>query len=306
MMFLETKPQKKSAVITSVILAVLIAMLFVFGLSYMEPPIENGIAVNFGTSSVGQGKQETTEPVKSSPQKSSPQPEPQKSSPAPEESSSEVNEKVVTQEKEKAPVIKDKKEKEKTKKTEKKKNKKKEENPKEKPEKSDTKEKKKKKPAKKTEEKTKPEPKPDESTTNTLNEFLDGPKKKGQAKKGEGNDNKAGNKGKESGDPNASSYYGQGKGDQGSGNYRLAGRKALVKKTFIQDCNQSGVVVVRIQVNRMGEVIQATPGVKGTTNSDPCLMKPAKKAALNTKFNKDMEAPAVQTGKIIYEFKLSD
>ena len=92
----------------------------------------------------------------------------------------------------------------------------------------------------------------------------------------------------------------------GDGNYLLGGRKALNKKKFVQDCNEAGTVVVSIEVDRNGKVINATPGVRGTTNNSKCLLEPAKRAALATKFNKDTKAPSKQIGKIIYRFSLSE
>jgi len=64
--------------------------------------------------------------------------------------------------------------------------------------------------------------------------------------------------------------------------------------------------VVRIEVDNTGKVIKATPGVKGSTNTDKCLMEPARLAALKTKFNADPNAPNKQTGTIIYRFSLSE
>ena len=159
---------------------------------------------------------------------------------------------------------------------------------------------------KETKEVKKPDPKPDKNTSDALNSLINGPKKDGKANGGEGNDNQAGDKGAPNGDPNASSYYGQGKGLDGDGNYRLGGRKALNKEKFVQDCNESGIVVVKIEVNQRGQVINAVPGAKGTTNNASCLMEPARRAALATKFNSDADAPVKQTGYIEYEFKLSE
>ena len=67
-----------------------------------------------------------------------------------------------------------------------------------------------------------------------------------------------------------------------------------------------GVVLLftRIQVDKNGKVIDALPGVKGTTNSAPCLLKPAKEAALRTQWNADPVAPSKQVGTIIYTFSL--
>lgn len=94
MKFLETEEEKKSFAITSAIFVVLLLLCFFFGLTYMDPPPENGIAINFGTSDTGQGEIQPLEPVKSSPQ-----PEytpPQKA----------VEDEVATQDISDAPVIK--------------------------------------------------------------------------------------------------------------------------------------------------------------------------------------------------------
>ena len=152
----------------------------------------------------------------------------------------------------------------------------------------------------------KPDPKPDKSTSDALSSLINGPKNNGKAEGSEGNDNKAGDKGDPNGDPNASNYYGTGKGLDGDGNYLLGGRKALNKEKYIQDCNEAGKVVVSIEVDRNGKAISATPGARGTTNNSRCLLEPAKRAALATRFNADDNAPAKQIGKIIYDFKLSN
>lgn len=106
--------------------------------------------------------------------------------------------------------------------------------------------------------------------------------------------------------PSAKNNYGIGTGLDGDGNYLLGGRKVLIKEKFVQECNEAGTVVVSIEVDRNGKVISAISGVRGTTNNSKCLLEPAKRAALTTKFNSDEKAPAVQIGKIIYRFTLSN
>lgn len=272
---LKTKHEKKSFTITVILHVLIILMLLFFGFTYLDPPPENGIAINFGTSDVGAGENQPTKPIKSAPKQTSPKVE--------TPSKPVIEEKVVTQEKEEAPVIEKKKEVKtppvETKEPEK---------PKKQP------------PAKK------PEPKPDKSTTDAMSSILNGPERNGIENGGEGDDNLAGDKGDPNGDPKASSYYGQGAGLDGDGNYRLGGRRALNKEKFVQDCNESGIVVVQIVVNRAGQVVKATPGVKGTTNNASCLTAPAKRAALATRFNSDEKAPSTQVGTIIYNFKLSE
>jgi len=107
------------------------------------------------------------------------------------------------------------------------------------------------------------------------------------------------------GSPLSESPYNLGIGLDGDGNYLLGGRRALYKEIIVQDCNQAGRVVVSIEVNQRGEVVTAMPGVRGTTNNAPCLLDPARRAALATQFNPDQKAPSRQIGKIIYVFRLS-
>lgn len=270
MSFLKTKHEKKSFTITVVIHVVLILLLFIFGLKYLDPPLEQGIAVNFGTTDYGSGDVQPLEKIQSSPTQSTPQEQMQ-----PE---SEIKEEVVTQEAEDAPVIK------------------KEEKPKETTA-----------PAKEQPKvQPKAEPTPDKSTSDALSSLINAPKNDGKSQSGEGDDNKAGDKGSPDGDPNASSYYGMGKGLDGDGNYLLGGRRAINKRIIVQDCNQEGTVVVDITVDRNGNVTSAVPGVSGTTNNSKCLTDPAKRAALETKFNSDPKAPSGQRGQIIYRFSLSE
>lgn len=276
MALLETKHEKKSMAITIALHVILLLILLLFGFKYLDPPLEKGIAVNFGTSEVGAGNVQPTEPIKSAPVENTETPTP----PTPTEETPLITEDVATQETEEAPVIEEKKEEKPT------------------PEAKEPVEEPVKEPV--------PEPKPDEETSQALENLINGPDNDGKEAQGEGNDQQGGDKGDPNGSLDADSYYGTGKGLDGDGNYRLGGRKALNKQTFVQDCNQSGVVVVQIEVDRQGNVIKAIPGVKGTTNSDPCLTEPAKRAALATKFNSDANAPVKQVGTIIYEFKISE
>jgi len=290
MAVLKTKHEKKSFVVTTVVYTILVLLLLLLGLKYFDPPKEKGILVNFGTTEMGQGNTQPTTPVKTSPQKNIPEPTPQ---PQTQPTNTEIKEEVATQETEEAPVIKEEEEK---KEPEKQKPKEEKPEPQEKPIE---------KPVKKVPEK-KPDPKPDKAVTDAMDNLLKGPENDGESQNGEGNDQADGDKGDPDGDPNAKSYYGTGKGLDGDGNYRLGGRKALTKTKYTQDCNESGTVVVKIEVDKNGNVINATPGAQGTTNSASCLLDPARRAALDTRFNKDSKAPSRQVGYITYVFKLSD
>jgi hypothetical protein len=73
-----------------------------------------------------------------------------------------------------------------------------------------------------------------------------------------------------------------------------------------QECNEEGRVVVRIVVDRNGKVVNATPGVKGTTNNHPCLLEPARKTAFLHSWNLDSKAPNQQIGFVVVNFKLGE
>jgi outer membrane biosynthesis protein TonB len=102
------------------------------------------------------------------------------------------------------------------------------------------------------------------------------------------------------------SGYGTGNGSgTGNGNYQLGNRKALSKPAPRYLCNEQGTVVVQIAVDRNGTVTSANPGIKGTTNTAKCLLDQAQIAAMNTRWQSDNTAPSTQIGKIIYNFKLT-
>ncbi|SEB69087.1 protein TonB, links inner and outer membranes [Tenacibaculum sp. MAR_2009_124] len=272
MPILETKHKKKSAVITIIILLLLLYGVFNFGMQYLDPPIEYGVAINFGNSDVGRG-----EPVEKTKQQATKETVEEVQEEQVEEVKDDViKEDVITDDtSEDVPVIEKSKE--------------------EKKEVTETPE--------KTKPKEKPKPKPSKATSDALNSLLNGASKDG-ASGGEGDDDKDGTKGNQNGDPNSSKYYGKG-GSGSGGNYNLAGRRALSKPVEKPNCQEEGTVVVSIEVDKNGKVIRAIPGVRGTTNSASCLYDAARKAALKTKWNPDSKAPTKQKGTIIYQFSLS-
>lgn len=152
-------------------------------------------------------------------------------------------------------------------------------------------------------------------------------------KGGDGNDKTGGNKGRPDGKLSSSGYSGSGSGTgsgtgsgsgngsgSGSGNgsgsgsgtgagngsgYYLGNRKALSKPTPNYTCDEQGKVYVQISVDKSGNVIDAKPGTRGTTNAAKCLLDEAKSAALRTKWQPDSDAPDKQVGIIIYNFNLN-
>ncbi|UGS20714.1 energy transducer TonB [Flavobacterium cyclinae] len=268
MKFLETPEEKKSFAITSAIFVILFLLFFFFmGLKYMDPPPENGIAVNFGTTDTGSGDVQPTEPVQSALDQAKTEPTP----------SDEDN--VLTQDDD-APVTMPKTEKPK---------------PQTKPIEP--------KPVKPT------ETKPTKPTNNALNSIIKGPKQDGKIQAGHGPDNEGGDKGNPNGSLYANSFYGNGSGDgigtgKGTG-WGLTGRKLSGNSKKIQDCNESGKVVVKIWVNRQGNVIKAER-TQGTTNTNPCLVNPALETAKTFKWQPDADAPETQIGFVVVNFQVGE
>lgn len=261
---LKTTYERKSAVLTVLIMSAVIAALFFIGMRYMDPPEEYGVAVNFGNVDFGQGP-----PVEQN--QTSPEPEPnpvveeaQESTPPPSEEV--IEEEIITSDEADAALVAAEQEAK----------------------------------AKAAAEEKERQEKLEQERKKAELDALMGGLNSGKSSS-EGDDDKQGLKGKTNGDPNAKDYYASG-GTDSDGNYRLAGRKVLKKPIYSANCEE-GIIVVRIEVDQNGNVLKATPGVKGSTSQEPCLMEPAKKAAMETKFNVDPKANNVQVGTIVYEFK---
>ena len=63
-------------------------------------------------------------------------------------------------------------------------------------------------------------------------------------------------------------------------------------------------MVVQITVDQNGNVIDAKPGARGTTNSASCLASQAKIAAMQTKWSSSPDGTEKQVGTIKYNFSL--
>ena len=281
MKYFKTKHEKNSAKLTALIAIILLLLLFVVGTTYMDPPEEYGVAVNFGNSDFGKGNVQPLKPVKSEPLKieEPPQPDVSKSEPT---KSSETKEEVLTQEDAESIAIKKQKEAEARAKAI-----------------ADAK-------AKAEADRIAREKREQEEKKKKLDALIGGvSKSEGSETGSEGNDDQSGDKGQLDGNPYAPSYFGgQGTGSGGVG-YGLNGRGNASFQRLKQDCNESGMVIVKIVVNQSGNVISAEPGQKGTTNTAPCLLEPAKKIALSHKWPADPKAPTRQLGFVSVNFKLS-
>ncbi len=112
----------------------------------------------------------------------------------------------------------------------------------------------------------------------------------------------SGNQGALTGDPNATNRTGTGKGSSGN-SFSLAGRSltgSLPKP--VEGCNEDGVIVVEITVDKTGNVTGAQAILRGSRNLTNCLRKAAEEAAMRARFNSDANAAAYQSGTITYTF----
>ena len=301
MSFLDTPHKRKSAVLTTLIMSLLLFLIFTFGMTYLDPPEELGIAVNFGTTDYGSGTVQPAEPIKSNPVEEEVVEETEEAVPEEvpveevEEAAAEPEapaEKVITAEE--AESIRMKKAEEARRKAEADAKRKAEAEAQRKKAEAERKERERKaaEARKRAEE---------DAKRKKLDAMMGGLNNSdGKATGGEGNDSRAGDKGQLSGDPYGISYFGDG---SGSGGYGLKGRNLTRKGTaYQQDCNEYGRVVVKIEVDKNGKVIRATPGVKGSTNTAPCLLAPAKRSAMSYRWNVDSKAPSKQIGFVIVNF----
>jgi colicin import membrane protein len=133
---------------------------------------------------------------------------------------------------------------------------------------------------------------------------LEGSKNAGTSSTSEGVAGGEGNQGVPSGDLN-SQNRGEGGGTGNSGiSYDLGGRGFQKLPLPQYDYQEEGKVVVEVSVDRSGKVIQAIPGIKGSSTLDEYLLKVAKEAALQAQFDTKPNAPLVQKGTITYNFVL--
>ncbi len=271
-------PKNRSRGLTSILMSVILFLLFRFGLMYMDPPEEYGVAVNFGNTDFGSGNKPLAQPRKAVEEKVVDQPQPETSNSEPTETSTKTEE-VMTEENAEAIAIKKQKEAEAKAKAE-----------------AERIERLK----REAEEKKKRE---EEEKKKKLDNLIGGVKNSsGNDDGGEGPDDQGGNKGQLNGDPYAPSYFGGSGPGKGGVGYGLGGRGRPSKRIYKQDCNEYGLVVVKIEVNRQGKVTKAEPGIRGTTNTHPCLLAPAKKIALSHKWPADEDAPAKQIGFVSINF----
>jgi hypothetical protein len=114
-----------------------------------------------------------------------------------------------------------------------------------------------------------------------------------------------GNQGDPNGNPNSHSWEKYGDGTDGKGigiQGDLRGRGIISlpapEKNYVE-----GKVVVEVCIDQEGNVISARGGGKGSTITNPSTVEEAEKKARQSKFKPDPNAPSMQCGQIIYNFR---
>ena len=138
-----------------------------------------------------------------------------------------------------------------------------------------------------------------------LKSALDNFKKSGGSPTGTGSGQGSTTGGGDQGASNGSKNS-DGQGGSGIAGYNLSGRKPIATPAPMEGaCEGEQIVVVKIYVNKDGRVIQATPGVKGSTTLSKNLLDRAQNAAMRTTWQVDPQGRERQMGSITYTFKCS-
>jgi len=133
---------------------------------------------------------------------------------------------------------------------------------------------------------------------------LAGAKNAGTSSTSEGVAGGPGNQGSPTGSVDSQNRgEGGGLGDSGI-SYSLEGRGVQKLPRPKYNYQEGGRVVVEVSVDRSGKVTQATAGIKGSTTLNENLLRVAREAALETRFDPKPDAPPVQKGSITYNFIL--
>ena len=239
---------------------IILLLLILLGFTTELPlPGEEGVEVSLGSGTEGMGRVQPRKPDVI--EKITPPPPVEK----------QVEEEIVTQNTETAPVIEQKKE---------------EKKPEQQPEKP------------KEEVPEKPVEKKPEVNPNAL---YKGKSKEPNEANSEGITGKEGDQGKPEGSIDSKEYLG--KGGFGDGlSYSLAGREAKFLPKPSTNFSENGTVVVQITVNRYGKVIKAVAIDKGSNTTNLTLRKLAEQAAMRAVFNVDTDAAEMQRGTVTYHF----
>lgn len=128
------------------------------------------------------------------------------------------------------------------------------------------------------------------------------PKNDNAAPASEGDEQGEGEKGIANGLKDMERYEGNGGSGDGP-SYDLGGRGAKSIASPSKEFSEEGTIVVEIKVDKEGRVVEATIG-KGSDIYDKDMQESALRAARNSIFNKDENAPEIQSGTITYNYDI--
>ncbi len=263
-----TASDRKALLGTIIFHGALLVLVMIMGLSApFPPPPEEGIMVNFGTDEQGSGNEE---PIYNDKQQANPTPV--------QETTPKKENPVLTQNFEDAPSLEKKKE--------------------------TVKKKVEVKPKKETVQTVvkKEAPVKEEPKVNTKALYT-GRKPDATNTGGEGVTGGKGNQGSPYGSVDSKNHS---PGDsQGTGGpvFSLEGRNSLYLPKPAYNYQESGIVVIEVNVDKDGKVTSAKQG-KGSTTQSSTLINAAIKAALQSKFDQKPDAAPIQRGTITYHFIL--
>jgi outer membrane biosynthesis protein TonB len=131
------------------------------------------------------------------------------------------------------------------------------------------------------------------------NALYKGPSNQGTGE-GDGTTNTPGNQGKPTGSTLTNNYNGTGSGNGGSLN--LSNRSFVNRPSVSNQGRQEGKIVIDIQVDKNGNITNATVG-RGTTMSDLRLIQKCEDAVRNSRVSPLETAPETQIGQVTFVFK---
>lgn len=267
MSVLKTPEEKKAFAITSAIFVIIALICLFFGLTYMDPPPENGIAVNFGTSDNGRGD---VEPAETQAAAATPMAKPQP-----------VEENLATQDND-SPIVAPKKEKTKTEKTP------------TKTTQTNT------NPSTETQQQVK------QTVNSAASNMIKGKGKTPSSGEGDGDKdgNKGQVNGTLYG--NSYYGNGAGTGSGSGTKWGLKGRSLAGNDKIIQKCNESGRIVIQVTVNKQGVVTAAQYTPNGSNSTSQCLIQPAIATAKTFRWNPASDAPDNQIGFVEINFSVGE
>ncbi len=275
----DIQSRRRGLIATIIIHLILLILFAIYGLTHPIPLPSVGIPVNFGTTDMGSGAenpQNAGEPVPVETESI----ETEEPTSAPEPTPSDVAEEpVVTQEHIEtltAPPAEEENSSTPTETTE---------------------------PTEEAQDPVEPQPQISDNLSQALNKM-----KNQEGDGSEGPDQVPGNAGQPDGD-DGPNYQGTPGGGNGGGNgdddgYLLGNRQALNKDKPKYECDEYGIVVMTVKVDRTGKTVDAKVRPRGSTNLADCLVRKAKEAALGIRWQADESAPEYQIGTVTYNFSI--